>query len=113
MDYLVKPADGEAVVAAIRKALARHAAERQRRLDRAACRERVGRLSARERDVMAQVIRGRLNKQIAADLGIAEQTVKQHRGRLMDKIGVRSVPELLRVCEAAGVAGGAQGEAAE
>jgi len=49
------------------------------------------------------VIRGRLNKQIAAHLDIAEQTVKQHRGRVMEKIGVRSVPELVRVCEATGL----------
>ncbi len=65
---------------------------------------------------MAQVIRGRLNKQIAADLAIAEQTVKQHRGRVMDKVGVRSVPELLRVCEAAGLvdaAGAAPAQAAD
>ena len=62
---------------------------------------------------MAQVIRGRLNKQIAADLAIVEQTVKQHRGRVMAKIGVRSVAELVRVCEAAGVAGAAQGTSAD
>jgi FixJ family two-component response regulator/signal transduction histidine kinase len=113
VDYLVKPADDEALIAAVRNALQRHAAERQRRLESEGCRERVGRLSAREREVMAHVIRGRLNKQIAADLAIAEQTVKQHRGRVMDKIGVRSVPELVRVCEAAGVVGGAGGDAAE
>jgi len=107
VDYLVKPADDAALIAAVRKALQRHAAERQRRLEREACRERIGRLSAREREVMVQVIRGRLNKQIAADLAIAEQTVKQHRGRVMDKIGVRSVAELVRVCEAAGVVGAA------
>jgi FixJ family two-component response regulator len=52
---------------------------------------------------MEHVIRGRLNKQIAADLDIAEQTVKQHRGRVMEKIGARSVPELVRVCEATGL----------
>jgi FixJ family two-component response regulator len=52
---------------------------------------------------MEHVIRGRLNKQIAADLDIAEQTVKQHRGRVMEKLEVRSVPELLRVCERSGV----------
>ncbi|HMO45693.1 MAG TPA: response regulator [Rubrivivax sp.] len=103
VDYLVKPADDQVLIAAVRKALERHAAERRHRLEREASRERIGRLSARERDVMAQVIRGRLNKQIAADLDIAEQTVKQHRGRVMEKIGVRSVAELLRVCEAAGV----------
>ena len=108
VDYLVKPADDQALIAAVRKALQRNAAERRLRAEREACRERIGRLSAREREIMAQVIRGRLNKQIAADLAIAEQTVKQHRGRVMDKIGVRSVPELLRVCEAAGVADNAR-----
>lgn len=111
VDYLVKPADDQALIAAVRKALQRNAAERRCRAEREAGRERIARLSAREREIMAHVIRGRLNKQIAADLAIAEQTVKQHRGRVMDKIGVRSVPELLRVCEAAGVAGDARGAA--
>ncbi len=109
VDYLVKPADDQALIAAVRKALQRNAAERRLGAEREASRERIGRLSAREREIMAHVIRGRLNKQIAADLAIAEQTVKQHRGRVMDKIGVRTVPELLRVCEAAGVADNARG----
>ena len=52
---------------------------------------------------MSHVIRGRLNKRIAADLDIAEQTVKQYRGRVMEKMEVRSVAELVRVCEAAGL----------
>jgi FixJ family two-component response regulator len=64
--------------------------------------ERLGRLSAREREVMVHVVRGRLNKQIAADLDIALQTVKQHRGRVMEKMQVRSVAELVHACEAAG-----------
>ena len=102
VDFLVKPVDGDALVAAVRKALERHAGERKRSLEREACRALVGRLSAREREVLTHVIRGRLNKQIAADLDIAEQTVKQHRGRVMEKIEVRSVAELVRVCEAAG-----------
>ena len=102
VDFLVKPVDGDALVAAVRKALERHAGERKRSLEREACRALVGRLSAREREVLTHVIRGRLNKQIAADLDIAEQTVKQHRGRVMEKIEVRSVVELVRVCEAAG-----------
>jgi FixJ family two-component response regulator/two-component sensor histidine kinase len=101
-DFLVKPVDGDALVAAVRKALERHAGERKRSLEREASRTLVGRLSARERQVLAHVVRGRLNKQIAADLDIAEQTVKQHRGRVMEKIEVRSVAELVRVCEAAG-----------
>jgi FixJ family two-component response regulator len=103
VDFLTKPVESEVVVAAVRKALERHAGERERTRERESCRALVDRLSAREREVMAHVIRGRLNKQIAADLDIAEQTVKQHRGRVMEKIGVRSVPELVRVCEATGL----------
>ena len=103
VDFLVKPVDGEALIAAVRKALERHAGERKRSLEREACRGLVARLSVREREVLEHVLRGRLNKQIAADLDIAEQTVKQHRGRVMEKMEVRSVPELVRACEAAGL----------
>ena len=103
VDFLVKPVEDEVLLAAVRKALERHAGEREQTLEQEACRALVGRLSAREREVMAHVIRGRLNKQIAGDLDIAEQTVKQHRGRMMEKIGVRSVPELIRVCQASGL----------
>ena len=102
VDFLVKPVDGDALIAAVRKALERHAGERKRSLEREACRVLVRRLSTREREVLKHVLRGRLNKQIAADLDIAEQTVKQHRGRVMEKVEVRSVAELVRVCEAAG-----------
>jgi FixJ family two-component response regulator len=101
LDFLTKPVEHGVLVAAVRKALARHAGERALMHEREACRALVDRLSVREREVMAHVIRGRLNKQIAADLDIAEQTVKQHRGRVMEKIGVRSVPELVRICEGA------------
>lgn len=108
VDFLVKPVERDVLVAAVRKALERHAGERARMLEREGCRALVDRLSAREREVMEHVLRGRLNKQIAADLDIAEQTVKQHRGRVMEKIGVRSVPELVRVCEAAAALPGDQ-----
>lgn len=103
VDFLVKPVEQEILVAVVRKALERHADGRKQMLEREACRARVGRLSAREREVLEHVIRGRLNKQIAADLDIAEQTVKQHRGRVMEKMAVRSVPELMRVCEVSGL----------
>ncbi len=103
VDFLLKPVDGDVLIAVVRKALERRAGEQERSLEREAYRALVGRLSAREREVMEHVVRGRLNKQIAADLDIAEQTVKQHRGRVMEKIEVRSVPELVRVCEAAGL----------
>jgi FixJ family two-component response regulator/signal transduction histidine kinase len=100
VDYLTKPVDGEVLLGAVRKAIERHALERRRGLEREACKARIGRLSPREREILAHVVRGRLNKQIAADLDIAEQTVKQHRGRVMEKLEVRSVAELVRLCEA-------------
>jgi FixJ family two-component response regulator len=64
---------------------------------------RVSSLSSREREVMNHVVRGRLNKQIAADMGISLKTVKVHRGRVMAKMKVRSVAELVHACEFAGI----------
>ncbi|MDN8615029.1 ATP-binding protein [Variovorax ginsengisoli] len=103
-DFLEKPVDGEVLLAALRRAVERHAGERRQALAQDAAKERIARLSPREREIMRHVVRGRLNKQIAADLLIAEQTVKQHRGRVMEKVGVHSVAELVRICEAAGLA---------
>jgi FixJ family two-component response regulator/signal transduction histidine kinase len=103
VDFLTKPVDGEILVAAVRKAIERHAGERTRNHALASSKALVGRLSVREHEVVAHVLRGRLNKQIAADLDIAEQTVKQHRSRAMEKLGVRSVAELVRVCESSGL----------
>jgi FixJ family two-component response regulator len=103
VDYLVKPVEAAVLSGAVRKALARHALERRRASERAACLARLSRLSARELEVMAHVVRGRLNKQIAADLDIALQTVKQHRSRVMEKMEAHSVPELVQLCEAGGV----------
>lgn len=107
MDFLAKPADVELVVAAVRRALERRERERAATLEREALTARLSSLSAREREVMSHVLRGRLNKQIAADLKIALQTVKQHRGRVMEKMQVRSVAELVHACEATGLHGAA------
>jgi FixJ family two-component response regulator len=60
-------------------------------------------LTSREREVLTQVVAGRLNKQIASELGTVEKTVKFHRGNLMRKLGVRSVAELVRFAELAGI----------
>jgi FixJ family two-component response regulator len=106
VDFLEKPVDRDRLLAVVGEALERHAIDRHRALERDACRTSIERLSTREREVVAHVIRGRLNKQIAADLAITEQTVKQHRGRVMEKLGVRSVPELVRICEASGLFAG-------
>jgi FixJ family two-component response regulator/signal transduction histidine kinase len=102
VDFLAKPAESGALLEAVRKALARRADELGRARAREASRERLGRLTAREREVLDHVVRGRLNKQIAADLDIALQTVKQHRSRVMEKMEVRSVAELVQACDAAG-----------
>ncbi|HEU4923226.1 MAG TPA: ATP-binding protein [Burkholderiales bacterium] len=96
-DFIVKPPDANVLYEAVRKALARHAAEIARTRSRDESLGRLGRLSGREREVMIHVVRGRLNKQIAADLHIALQTVKQHRGRVMEKLQVRSVAELVQI----------------
>ena len=101
-DFLEKPVDAEVLVAAVNRAVERHAGVRRLELAQDAAKARIARLSPREHEIMQHVIRGRLNKQIAADLLIAEQTVKQHRGRVMEKIGVRSVAELVQNWDAAG-----------
>jgi FixJ family two-component response regulator len=103
LDFLEKPVRSEVLVASIRNAFARHAERRVRDAERRALQERVKRLSAREHQVMAHVIAGRLNKQIAADLGISEKTVKVHRGKVMEKMEARSVAMLVELCRLAGV----------
>lgn len=102
-DFLEKPVDAEVLLGAVARAVERHQDQRRKSKLNGRWKERMTRLSVREREIMEHVIRGRLNKQIAADLFIAEQTVKQHRGRVMEKMGVRSVAELVRACEAAGL----------
>jgi FixJ family two-component response regulator/signal transduction histidine kinase len=97
VDFLAKPVDGTLLLAAVRSALERNAGARMVALQRGALAERLARLSVREREVMEQVVQGRLNKQIAAALGIALQTVKQHRARVMEKMEARSVAELIRL----------------
>jgi FixJ family two-component response regulator/signal transduction histidine kinase len=99
-DFLLKPVPADVLIPAVRSAVERDTARRQVSAALAACRSRYERLTARERDVTREVLRGRLNKQIAADLGISEPTVKQHRARVMEKMEVRSVAQLIRACDA-------------
>jgi FixJ family two-component response regulator len=103
VDFLLKPVDASILLQTVAKAVERHAAELARQRGRqhiAAC---LSRLTTREREVLDAVIRGDRNKQIAANLGISEKTVKVHRGRVMDKMEVRSVAELVRLCEVASI----------
>jgi FixJ family two-component response regulator len=66
---------------------------------------KISSLTPREREVLTHVVAGRLNKQIAGDLGTVEQTIKVHRSRMMEKLGVRTVAELVRLAEKAGISG--------
>lgn len=99
LDFLEKPVDADVLLPVIHQAVALHRQECARRDRLDGIRKRLDSLSTREREVMDQVILGRLNKQIAGDLGIAEKTVKVHRGRVMAKMRVRSVAELVHLCE--------------
>jgi FixJ family two-component response regulator len=102
-DFLTKPVDETVLLAAIRQALARQRADLADTLVVNALRARLMSLTPREWEVLRWVIGGALNKQIAAQLGIAEKTVKIHRGRVMEKLGVGSVAELVSLCQQAGV----------
>jgi FixJ family two-component response regulator len=104
LDFLTKPVDRDDLLRAIWDALDRDVQSRARRAESDAVRQYIESLTAREREVMTYVITGSLNKQIAADLGISEETVKVHRGRVMHKLGVVSVAELVRICDKAGIA---------
>lgn len=96
-DFLTKTAPKEALIAAIERALKRETRERNDRARWQELQARFERLTSREREVLTHVLRGRLNKQIAADLGIDERSVKRHRTSLMSKIEVASVAELARL----------------
>ena len=102
-DFLTKNAPKEDLFAAVNKALAHNAEERARRARLDALRRPFALLTDREREVLRHVLQGQLNKQIAADLGIHERTVKLHRTNLTTKLGVHSVAELTRMVQEAGV----------
>ncbi|MCK7473274.1 MAG: LuxR C-terminal-related transcriptional regulator [Rhodopseudomonas palustris] len=98
-DFLTKPVNADELLAAIRPAL-QHASDRQAEREASvALHQRLASLTPRELEVLDHVIAGRLNKQIAADLGTGEQNIKVHRGRLMRKMGTWSVVELARMAE--------------
>jgi FixJ family two-component response regulator len=101
LDFLVKPVDVDVLLAAIGRALQKDERLREQRARREATDSRLASLTPREREVLMHVMEGRLNKQIAADLGTAEKTVKVHRARGMEKMHVRSVAELVRAVERA------------
>jgi FixJ family two-component response regulator len=99
VDFLLKPFREQDLIDAVELGLARDRSRRQQEKDLSALRRRFGSLSKREREVMAQVIRGRLNKQIAADLGITVATVKAHRSQVTRKMMASSLAELALMAE--------------
>jgi FixJ family two-component response regulator len=99
IEFLTKPFRDQELLDAIQLGLSRDRARRENQNALAALRERFESLSPREREIMVQVAHGRLSKQIAGDIGIAEATVKVHRSRLMHKMNARSLPELSRMAD--------------
>jgi FixJ family two-component response regulator len=99
IEFLTKPFRDQDLLDAVEAGLARDRARRESDRTLEALRKRFETLSSREREVMVQVTAGRLNKQIAGELGIAESTVKVHRTNLMRKIKARSLPELSRMAD--------------
>ena len=99
IEFLTKPFRDQELLDAIQLGLSRDRARRENQKALAALRERFESLSPREREIMVQVAHGRLSKQIAGDIGIAEATVKVHRSRLMHKMKARSLPELSRMAD--------------
>ena len=99
IEFLTKPFRDQDLLEAIQLGLSRDRTRRENEKALAALRERFESLSPREREIMIQVAHGRLSKQIAGDIGIAEATVKVHRSRLMHKMKARSLPELSRMAD--------------
>jgi FixJ family two-component response regulator len=99
IEFLTKPFRDQDLLDAVEAGLARDRARRESDRALAALKERFDMLSSREREVMLHVVAGRLNKQIANDIGIAESTVKVHRVNLMRKMKARSLPELSRMAD--------------
>ena len=105
IEFLTKPFRDQEILEAIQQGLARDRARLEDEKDVAVLRARFESLSAREREVMAHVVRGRLNKQIAADIGISEITVKVHRSHMMRKMQASSLPELARMADSLNAGG--------
>lgn len=104
-DFLTKPVDADVLIRAVQAAL--ESAETRRKIiaEAAELSARLALLTPREREIMEQVVAGRLNKQIAADLGTGEQNIKLHRAHIMKKMGADSIADLVRAAERLGIGG--------
>jgi FixJ family two-component response regulator len=103
VDFLTKPVSDDQLLEAVARATERDAEARKRDQELESINALLAKLTPREHEVLTHVIAGRLNKQIAHDLGTVVNTIKVHRSRVMEKLGVRSVAELTRVAQQAGI----------
>jgi FixJ family two-component response regulator len=103
LDFLTKPVEPVVLLASVHRALERDAELRRQRVEREDLERRFDTLTPREREVMAHVVTGQLNKQIARDLGTAEKTIRIHRGRVMQKMQADSLASLVRMAERLGI----------
>jgi FixJ family two-component response regulator len=103
VEFLTKPFRDQDLIDAIHQALERNRKARSQRIAIERLRSRFASLTSREREVMAKVVAGLLNKQIGAELGTSEATVKIHRHQVMEKMGAASLPELVRMADRLGI----------
>lgn len=108
VEFLTKPVEDATLLDAVRTAFARDAVERVARDELAGIRQRLATLTPRELQVLGCVVAGKLNKQTAAELGTVEKTIKVHRARVVEKMQVRSLAELVLLAARAGISPGAQ-----
>jgi len=99
IDFLTKPVKDVDLFEAVSRAGARDAEMRRLQSELESMQAKVDTLTPREREVLTHVVAGRLNKQIAGDLGTVEKTIKVHRSRMMEKLGIRTVADLVRMAE--------------
>jgi len=101
-EFLIKPIERDVLLAAVKDAVARDAALRERRVRKRLAHEHIASLAPRERRVLDGIVAGRLHKQLAADIGVSERTIKVDRARVMERLGVRTLPALLQLMLDAG-----------
>lgn len=104
-DFLTKPVQAEVLIAAVQAAVDLHSSTRLAQAETAELRGRLRSLTAREHEVLLALAAGRLNKQIAADLGVVEQTVKFHRARIMERMHAKTTAELMHIAGRLGIGG--------
>jgi FixJ family two-component response regulator len=112
-DVLTKPVTSEQLLSAVEQAIARHELSRDLKRKLETLRVQLARLTPRETQVFELVVRGKINKQIAQQLGTTERTIKAHRHKVMEKMGVRSLAELVSIAERLGVVSHMSGESSQ